>query len=822
MTPAGSRPRGASSEWLTSPISITPLASNTCSMRADRATTCFLALKVDRLLSSHLAVISNSNGDAPGVLAYQDGKLNFLIFDGNGNVMETTSLKGAANDDLDAFEIQLPMNLLSRNEHEGIRVGLGMGGKHTSPMGRPINLVPSNFAMGQIEDDPNGKFQVRLIASATKGIQLSGNMVDLEGGLTLGPGESRTLSIVPEEGPIGPQFDLEIQEGENQIYVLHLFRYDPVKRSLDLMQAMIERLASKGIDIQTERKRLNDYRQTQARLKSRGELKSLKGRDLFFEVRRDKRNLLFRDSDLAHMQKILFAKRRPFEPSHNYSVILDAPFRPGGGIHLLEIPKNAGQLDPGHAQVKTLFDSGNGIARTPMANPALAKIYFAYRPAEEGYYHLMVMDPDGASLKQLTDGPFHDYWPCPLPDGGLAFITTRCKERFLCWRPQAAVLFRMNTDGTGIRPLSYANLTEWAPSVMNDGRIIWTRSEYQDKGADFGHTLWSIRPDGTKPELVFGNDIIQPNGYANGREVPGTNEICCTFISHFGDLNGPIALVDIDKGRFNPEAITCLTPEVPWPGAPPKEECFRDPVPVAKDYFLCSHAPRKRFGIYVIDRFGNREVLHLDPKISSVCPSLFQQKDPQPLIADRVESASDRGEFFLTDVYEGIDHAVKRGTVKYLRVVEEVKDELEELPSGAYRNDHEPFMNFYVSPVDLVSGPSGWPTYVAKAPLGIVPVEEDGSARFYAPAGKVLYFEILDENFNEIQRMRSVVQLQPGEKRSCIGCHEHRQMAPPNLRKLLASDPRKLDTPIPGLVNPFLSGGGPACPRQTLCFLPQR
>ena len=58
---------------------------------------------------------------------------------------------------------------------------------------------------------------------------------------------------------------------------------------------------------------------------------------------------------------------------------------------------------------------------------------------------------------------------------------------------------------------------------MRDGRILWTRSEYLDKGADFGHTLWAIRPDGTHPELVFGNNTI--NCYANGREVPGTSEI---------------------------------------------------------------------------------------------------------------------------------------------------------------------------------------------------------------------------------------------------------------------------------------------------------
>jgi hypothetical protein len=67
---------------------------------------------------------------------------------------------------------------------------------------------------------------------------------------------------------------------------------------------------------------------------------------------------------------------------------------------------------------------------------------------------------------------------------------------------------------------------------------------------------------------------------------------------------------------------------------------------------------------------------------------------------------------------------------------------------------------------------------VAKAVLGTVPIADDGSVNFVAPAGKVLYFHLLDEHFDELQRMRSVVQLQPGEHRSCIGCHEERSAAP--------------------------------------------
>ena len=60
-----------------------------------------------------------------------------------------------------------------------------------------------------------------------------------------------------------------------------------------------------------------------------------------------------------------------------------------------------------------------------------------------------------------------------------------------------------------------------------------------------------------------------------------------------------------------------------------------------------------------------------------------------------------------------------------------------------------------------------------------MPIEPDGSAHFTVPADRNVYFEVLDADRCEIQRMRSVVCLRPGETRSCIGCHEPRSMAPP-------------------------------------------
>ncbi len=559
-------------------------------------------------------------------------------------------------------------------------------------------------------------------------------------------------------------------------------RRDPVARVLEQFEKLIERFAARDLDVTKEQTELHKLRGRYGALLAAESPDTDAARAVFFDARLAKRRLMFRDPDLRTLERVLFVKRHPFLPSHNYSVILDARGGTGGAVCTLEIPWHDGRLLPQDARVVRVFEAKDGIARNPVATFDTARIYFAYRPSKSDYFHLMVMNADGSGVEQLTGGPFHDYFPCPLPDGGLAFISTRCKCRFLCWRPQAFVLFRMDADGRNIRPLSHANLSEWTPSLLNDGRIIWMRSEYLDKGADFGHTLWAIRPNGTHPELIFGNNTI--NCYANGHEVPGTAEICCTLVSHGGDLNGPIALIDLSKGRFNPAAIRSITPDVrfhthmSWA----RRECFRDPVPLSRDYFLCSHAPEQQFGLYVIDRWGNRELLHLDPEISSVCPTVFRAVTPPPVLSAEPGTGHDElamGQFSLADVYRGLEPAVERGRVKYIRICEEVRADVARLPSGEYRHDHRPFQDWYATPTHKVRGPHGWPSYVAKGTFGIVPVEEDGSANFYAPAGKQLYFEVLDGDFNELQRMRSVVQLQPGERRSCIGCHEDRFTAPP-------------------------------------------
>ena len=115
-----------------------------------------------------------------------------------------------------------------------------------------------------------------------------------------------------------------------------------------------------------------------------------------------------------------------------------------------------------------------------------------------------------------------------------------------------------------------------------------------------------------------------------------------------------------------------------------KQQCFRDPFPISRDYFLCSHAPFDKFGLYVIDRYGNRELLYLDPEIGSMSPLPLRRTSVPPVLDQHIEPEEDspaRGRFFVRDVYQGLEPFVKRGTAKYLRVCQEVRADLIQLPN---------------------------------------------------------------------------------------------------------------------------------------------
>ncbi len=324
-------------------------------------------------------------------------------------------------------------------------VGLGMGGRHTAALGRPIRFHFSSLAVAESGPTQGAGFRVRLhLAQGAASLRLAGNTAELAEGLTLQEGQTREV-VITAAGPLGPEYALKLDVENEAAYCLHLLRYDPLERTLSLMEEMLERFERRGLDVAVERALARKLRAEQAALALLPRTAETPGRRLLYDASCAKRRLFFRDPDLRSLQRLLFVKRHAFEPSHNYSVLLDVTLPRGRWRVFTGYSLERRTLPPPNLRGRLACStSRGGIARNPMANFDLTQVYFGYRPSADGYFHIMAMNTDGSEVKQITDGPFHDYWPCPLPDGGLAFISTRCRARFICWRPQAAVLFRMD------------------------------------------------------------------------------------------------------------------------------------------------------------------------------------------------------------------------------------------------------------------------------------------------------------------------------------------------------------------------------------------
>lgn len=455
---------------------------------------------------------------------------------------------------------------------------------------------------------------------------------------------------------------------------------------------------------------------------------------------------------------------------------------PGGGVFALERP---GASFETRDLLQGRLTNGN-FTTLALSHDARA-VYFAFAelsPEKPGFYsperrsfHLFRMAPDGSNLRQLTDGVEDDFDPCPLPDGGVAFMSTRRGGFARCnnaWEPCASyTLHRMNDDGTGIRRLSAHETSEWHPSVMNDGRLVYIRWDYVDRSAANFHGLWASNPDGTGVTSLFGNYTMRINACYQPRAIPGSHKLAFIAGAHHADVGGSLLLLDPRRAGFDPsegedrlDAVEVLTPEVCFPeSAGWPKSYFHSPWPLSEDAFLVSfsfdplpgmssgESNDTRTGLYYFDRFGNLELLYRDPGISSMDPIPLAPRESPPVIPSALdEHLGDEGEFLLADVRRSFFPLPAGREVRELRV-------FQLLPKPPPHAANDPRLGHANAEN-------------ARLLLGTVPVEADGSAYFRAPAGKPVYFQAVDAEGRAVQSMRSAAYLQPGERRACVGCHE--------------------------------------------------
>jgi len=527
-------------------------------------------------------------------------------------------------------------------------------------------------------------------------------------------------------------------------------------------------------------------------------------------------------------EEIVFVKRKPYSSDHYYTDINNGTspdrFVPENGIYAYSLSTRTERP----VVTAASLPGGKGLVGKISLSFDARRVLFDFREHPGAGFRIWEVGIDGTGLRQVSFPPedeaakaarwspgWHtdDIHPCYLPDGRIIFSSTRNEHTVLCGGSSHLVapgLHRMRADGTQVEPLTRSPVSEFCPVMLPDGRVLYHRWEYIDKGARVGKTIWAMNPDGTRPQELFGLAEDTTTVYMYPQPLPGgDSRLVCVGTCHFpqGGCVGTILLVNYGMGVRvrgpDPDQadyvqgdarypVTYLTPHVfvqrrtepGWHFRTPEGRYVHDasgqhgplythPHPVSDQQFLVARKVRpadhyqnvpNAYAVYLLDTHGQERLIHADPHLSCwhplprvarpVPPAIECSRDPQ-------YAAKTQAVCIVANVYQGMD-GVAPGTVKWLRV----NEALPRYWSTGRR-----------------WGPSlsssGWKAALwPRVAWGVVPVEADGSAHFVVPANRSIFFQALDADFREVQRERTYVNYAPGEVRSCTGCHGESHRTP--------------------------------------------
>jgi hypothetical protein len=518
-------------------------------------------------------------------------------------------------------------------------------------------------------------------------------------------------------------------------------------------------------------------------LEKRAEADASADTELYFAVRRIKRQVVLSNPLL----------------DFNQVVFVDMPY-PQGSEWPHETRHRLGYMAVPGARLLILEGLGpEGHLRQLMPQPPLRgsfwradvsfdgqKILVCFKPHNEKSFHLYEIGADGSGLTQLTDGPYDDIDPIYLPeDGHIQFITTRGHNYVRCMPPTNSFeLARADRDGKNVYLISYNNEPDYLPSVMNDGRVVYTRWEYTDKPLWRAQKLWTVNPDGTQVNTLWGNQSVWPDVMKDARAIPGSRRIMFTGSAHHNWFAGSVGIIDPERGFNFPNGLTKITADVEWPecGNGPVDPvespryhasgdypAYYSPYPLGEQDFLVSAQRNGKFLLYLMDVDGNRELIY--EGLNNIFHALPLKPRPKPpILVDRVDwpTQADKlqpkpGVFYSNNVYHGAPPELN-GKARFLRIL---------------TIEAKTYTYWYKRPY-ISTGPvvSAVQSEGVKRILGTVPIEDDGSVIFEAPSGTALHFQLLDENQRALHTMRSFAGLMPGERRGCLGCHESHSRTP--------------------------------------------
>jgi formylglycine-generating enzyme required for sulfatase activity len=471
------------------------------------------------------------------------------------------------------------------------------------------------------------------------------------------------------------------------------------------------------------------------------------------------------------------------------------------GLNPASSPDSA--IDPlTKPSIETLYkpvgDSGKIITDLDVDFEAHRVMFSSVGDAEPNW-RLFELNIDGTELSQVVpdDGPDVGHFDsCYLPDDNIMFCSTASYQGLPCEYGSRAMvcLYRYERASGRIRQLTFEQDSDWCPTALSNGRVMYLRWEYADLPHSNSRILFHMNPDGTSQMEYYGSGSYFTPSFFYARPIPDhSSQVIGIVTGHHGTpRSGRLMIIDPALGRREAEGVVQEIPgwgetvepivadrivDGVWPQ-------FIHPYPLSEKYHIVAMKPDagSLWGIYLVDLFDNRTLIYQEEGTALLDPILLQPKERPPVLPDRVDLAQDEATVFLSDIYSGPGLAgIPRGTVKRLRV-------------GAYYFSSRGTGGLLGS--IGIDGP-----WDIKRVLGTVPVDADGSATFKIPANTPIFLQPLDEEGKALQLMRSWLVGMPGEVVSCVGCHESQNT-------IVAARPSTASFRLPDVITPW-EGHGP-------------
>ncbi|NQT50706.1 formylglycine-generating enzyme family protein, partial [bacterium] len=403
----------------------------------------------------------------------------------------------------------------------------------------------------------------------------------------------------------------------------------------------------------------------------------------------------------------------------------------------------------------------------------------------KGRWQVFEIKADGTGLRQVNPGLEPDvdnFDSCYLPDGKIMFTSTRAFHGVPCVGGGSPVanLCLLDPKTGKERQLCFDQDQNWYPTVLNNGRVLYTRWEYSDTPHYFSRLLFHMNPDGTEQmEYAFSNSYW-PNSTFYARPVPNhPTKVVAIISGHHGvPRMGQLLVYDPAKGRHEGGGAVQL---IPKQGNKPGIDTIADalvnsawpkflhPYPLNDKFFLvsCQMNSQSPWALCLVDVHDNILPIVEIPGYAVFEPVPLRKTKRPPVIPDKTDQSKDYAIIYLNDIYIGRGlEGVPRGTVKKLRLYE----------------FHYGY-NGMGGHINIgIDGP-----WDARRIHGTIPVFEDGSAIFKVPANAPVAVQPLDAEGKAIQVMRSWYTAMPGEVANCVGCHERQNTTPKATRTIAAT-----------------------------------